>query len=59
MARCAVPGELSGRRGVATLVHSFRLRWRSRSSLQAFAEVWRYATTQTGVSTVFMGGAVL
>ena len=41
MERRAVPEELSGRRGVATLVRSFQ---RSRLSPQAFAEIWRYAT---------------
>ena len=52
MERRAVPGELSGRRGVATLVPSFP---RSRLSPQAFAEVWRYATISPTISAKPVG----
>ena len=55
MERRAIPGELSGRRGVATLVRTFQLRWRSRPSLQAFAEVWRSATISLTTSAKPVG----
>jgi len=57
MERRAVPGELSGRRGVATLVRSFPLAVAfpfTAASLRRSLEVFN---NETGATTVFMGGA--
>ncbi len=59
MERRAVPGELSGRRGVATLVRSFPVAVAFpfpfiAASLRRSLEVFN---NDTGATTVFMGGA--
>jgi hypothetical protein len=54
----AVPGEVSGRRGVATLVRSFPVAVAFpfiAASLRR--SVGRYSTIDTSATTVFMGGA--
>ncbi len=57
MERRAVPGELSGRRGVATLVRSFPVAVAFpfiAASLRRSLEIFN---NDTGATTVFMGGA--
>jgi hypothetical protein len=46
MERRAVPGELSGRRGVATLARGLSVH-----PLRAFAKVWRLFNNETGANT--------
>ena len=56
MERRAVPGELSGRRGVATLVRSFPVAVAFpfiAASLRRSVEV---CNNETGAKTVFIGG---
>ncbi|HJW38551.1 MAG TPA: hypothetical protein VJ420_08045 [Candidatus Udaeobacter sp.] len=57
-ARCAVPGELSGRRSVATLVRSFPVAVAFPFiAASALAESLEVFNNDTGATTVFMGGA--
>ncbi len=51
MERRAVPGELSGRRGVATFVRGVSVH-----PLQAFAKFWRLFNDETGANTCSSAG---
>jgi hypothetical protein len=54
--RRAVPGELSGRRGVATLVRSFLVAVAFPFIAASLRRSLEVCNNDTGATTVFMGG---